>query len=248
MDSDVRLECKRRIRERLSDAGAEGLTTSGLKLGNASSKKGKACRQVLKRMLNEGEVGNLGSAARPRFVSSEHFKPLEIAYEGIEQRAREAGTRLRSRSALAKGITGAVGKKVDEALKLLVAEGVLVRLKWAGKPVYVHATALPQARGVVAPPQATDAGRTAQPVPDKAAIKRAYRDTVNEFGYPDVLIHEVYRRLGGQLEPFKQALLEACRAGRAVPNIGDWSLSSPEERNAALYINGHPHLRIRFKE
>jgi len=42
--------------------------------------------------------------------------------------------------------------------------------------------------------------------------------------------------------------LELCRAGRAVPSIGDWSLSSPAERGAALYINGRPHLRIRLRE
>lgn len=221
---------------------------TGLKLGDAGSKKGKTCRQVLKRMLKEGQVGNLGSERRPRYVSGEHFRPLEIAYERIEQRARESGVRLGSRNTLTKGLTGAVGKKADNALKLLVAEGALVRLKWAGKPVYVHLTALPTIPSGDNTSRVEHTADAGQSVPDEAAIKRAYQETVNEFGYPDVLIHEVYQRVGGALEPFKDALLEACRAGRAIPNIGDWSLSSPEERNAALYINGHPHLRIRFKE
>lgn len=248
MDSDVKLECEKRIRERLSRAGAAGLTTTGLKLGGASSKKGKVCRQVLKRMAGQREIRNLGSAGRPRYVIAEHFKPLEIAYERIEQRAREAGEQLRSRSRLTAGLTGAVGKKAGEALRLLVDEGALVRLKWAGKPVFVHVTALPMVQGGDAGPRVEDTPGAGQSVPDEAAIKRAYKETVKEFGYPDVVIHEVYLRLGGELEPFKKALLEACRAGRAVPNVGDWSLSSPEERKAALYIKGHPHLRIRFKE
>jgi hypothetical protein len=41
--------------------------------------------------------------------------------------------------------------------------------------------------------------------------------------------------------------MEACRSGDAIPGVGDWSLSSEKERTAALYINGHPHLRVRLK-
>lgn len=244
MDSDLEFECGRKILDRLATAGAKGLTTTGLRLPGAGSRKGKVCREVLERLLKSGEIGNLGSTARPRFVAAEHYKPLEIAYDHIESRAREAGVRLGSKTALSKGLRGAVGKKVDEALKLLVSEGVLLRLKWAGTAVYVHRSALPG----IQPTQQPGPAVVAPERPDGAAIRRAYRETVNEFGYPDVLIHEVFLRLGGELAPFKQALLEACREGRAVANIGDWSLSSPEERNAALYINGHPHLRIRFKE
>ncbi|MGA8261941.1 MAG: hypothetical protein WB783_17145 [Arenicellales bacterium] len=244
MDSDPESECGRKILDRLAAAGAKGLTTTGLGLPGAGSRKGKACREVLKRLLKSGEIGNLGSAARPRFVAAEHYKPLEIAYDHIEDRAREAGVRLGSKTALSKGLSGAVGKKVDEALKLLVSEGVLLRLKWAGTAVYVHRSALPGTQ----PTQQPGPAVVAPERPGGAAIRRAYRETVNEFGYPDVLIHEVFLRLGGELEPFKQALLEACREGRAVANVGDWSLSSPEERKAALYINGHPHLRIRFQE
>lgn len=246
MDDEPHLECRQKILQRLERAGPGGLTTTGLRLPGAGSKKGKACREALKRLVKAGEVGNLGSPGRPRYVLARHFKPLEIAYERIERRARDAGVRLRSKSALSKGVTGAAGGKVDDALKLLVAEGVLVRLKWAGKPVYLHASALP--RVAPAPAAAQPPAPSAGEPPDEAAIRRAYRDTVSEFGYPDVLIHEIFARLGGGLEPFKAALMEACRAGRAVASIGDWSLSSPEERKAALYINGHPHLRIRFKE
>jgi len=243
MDNRLASECRKTILEKLEAAGPDGLTITGLKLPGAGSKKGKVCREVLRRLLKENEIGNLGSPRRPRYVAITHFKPLEIAYEHIETQARESGLRLSSRSSLSKGLRGEVLKHVDEAVKLLVAEGALVRLKWAGKPVYVHASALPQSPG-----SSVDVPSRDTSGPDFAGIQRAYRETVNEFGYPDVLIHEVFLRLGGELEPFKQVLMEACRAGRAVPSVGDWSLSSPEERNAALYINGHPHLRIRLKE
>lgn len=243
MDNQLASECRKTILEKLDKAGREGLTMTGLHLPGAGSNKGQACREVLKQLLKDKEIGNLGSPRRPRYVAITHFKPLEMAYEHIEAVARESGMRLTSKSLLSKGLRGEVLKRVDEALKLLVAEGALVRLKWAGKPVYVHASALPSNTGTsTGVPSGKNRGA------DLAAIKRAYRETVNEFGYPDVLIHEVFLRLGGELEPFKEALMEACRTGRAVPSVGDWSLSSPEERGAALYINGHPHLRIRFKE
>lgn len=247
MDNKIASDCKKIILGRLAAAGPNGLTTGGLKLPGAGSKKGKVCRDVLKVMLREGDIGNLGSPKRPCYVTAAHFKPLEIAYKHVDNQAREAGVRLGSKNSLSKGLNGTVLNKVDEALRLLVAEGALLRLKWAGRPVYVHAAVLPQGRpasiGKTAEPAYNEAG-----YPQVTNILRAYRETVNEFGYPDVLIHEVFLRLGGELKPLKQALMEACRSGLAVPSVGDWSLSSPEERNAALYINGHPHLRVRFKE
>ncbi|MDZ7754474.1 MAG: hypothetical protein U5S82_23205 [Gammaproteobacteria bacterium] len=238
MDSDTNTDCEERILKRLAAAGADGLTTTDLKLPGAGTIKGKACRAVLRRLLKDSAVGNLGSPQRPRYVVPEHFKPLELTYDHLESRSRESGVRLLSKSALAKGLKGAGLKKVDEALKLLVAEGVLLRLKWANSTLYLHASTLPAAPSA---PRAADK-------PDPAAIHRAYREAVNAFGYPDVLIHEVYLRLGGELEALKGALLEACRSGRAVASMGDWSLSSPEERAAALYIDGHPHLRIRLMD
>ena len=235
-DSDLESSCRRLILDRVGAAGPAGLTAGGLRLPSTGTRKGKACRRVLGALLTSGEVGNLGSVPRPRYVAAEHFNPLERAYDHMADAARQAGPRLRSRPMLVRGLTGAVARKADEALRLLVDEGVLVRLKWAGNPLYLHAAALPGAE----PPRPA--------APDEAAVRRAYRETVSAFGYPDVSIHEVHKRLGGDLEGFKAVLLEASRAGRAVPAVGDWSLSSPEERAAALYINGHPHLRIRFRD
>lgn len=249
MEDQLAAECERKILDRLAAAGPAGLTTGALlSREKAGTRRGRICREVLKRLLRNGDIGNLGSAGRPRYVAGEHFKPLEIAYDHVADRAHEWGTRLASKTALSKGLPGAAAKKVDEALKLLVSEGVLVRLKWAGKPVYVHASALPRLEPEPAGEPVSGAAPAGPPKPDETDVRRAYRETVDEFGYPDVLIHEVFLRLGGELEPFKNALLEACRAGRAVAGVGDWSLSSPEERSAALYLNGRPHLRIRFRE
>ncbi|HEX6994918.1 MAG TPA: hypothetical protein VF339_12305 [Gammaproteobacteria bacterium] len=221
---------------RLDAAGERGLTSAELKLPSAGSRAGRACRGALQSLLRRGEIGNLGTAKRPRYVSIEYYRPLEIAYDHIAARAREAGTRLSSKTALAKGLSGAAKERVDEALKLLVAEGALLRLKWGVHPLYLHASAV----------STRPKGHTANGI-DAAALRRAYDDTVREFGYPDVLIHELHLRLGGELEPLKQALLDACRTGEAIPGVGDWSLSSENERAAALYVDGRPHLRIRFR-
>ncbi|NOZ11230.1 MAG: hypothetical protein GXP09_09360 [Gammaproteobacteria bacterium] len=248
MENKLFSQCEREILERLADAGPKGLNKGGLRLPGKTSERGKACWKVLNRLLNDGEVGNLGTPKRPCYVTREHFKPLEIAYEHIENCAREAGVRLGSKRALLTGLSGAAKKKFDEALKLLVAEGVLIRLKWAGKPVYLHVSALPQTASVKILHPPTKSATPEIKTPDADAIRRAYQEAVNIVGYPDVLIHEVFLCLGGALEPFKQALLEACRSGWVVPSVGDWALVSPEERQSALLINGQPHLQIRIKE
>jgi hypothetical protein len=227
------------IRERLAAAGPNGLSKGSLKLPSPSSRAGKLYREALKRLEKEGRIGNLGSPRRPCYVTAEHFRPLEAAYEQIAARAEEAGVRLSSNRSLTKSLHGATKKKAGEALKLLVKEGMLLRLKWAGNPLYLHTSALPG--------QAPAGGPAAQTPVDRKALRHAYDETVSYFGYPDVPILELHRRLGGDLETLKQALLAACRTGEAVPGVGDWSLSSEQERAAALYIDGHPHLRIRLK-
>jgi hypothetical protein len=66
-------------------------------------------------------------------------------------------------------------------------------------------------------------------------------------GFSDVLISELAAELPGvPLDTLKDRLVQECRAGRAVPSLGDWSLSSPEARAAGIPINGRPHLRIRL--
>lgn len=223
------------ILQRLDEAGVEGLPKSKL-IGNDPEKlKTKALESLLKRR----EIVNLGSDSRTRFILARYFQPLELAYTHIETQSRLNGIKLGSKSSLTEKLKSAFKPKADEALKLLVQEGKLIKLSYAGKPVYLHVTALPPSRSVTQP--STEA-------PSATAISKAYRETVAEFGYPDVLIHEVFLRLGGDLEAFKSALKQACQEGRAVAGIGDWSLSSPEERATALYINGHPHLRIRIQE
>lgn len=83
---------------------------------------------------------------------------------------------------------------------------------------------------------------------NRKRILAAYGRTVEKTGFSDVLISDLHGHLRGDvpLETLKNWLTEECRSERAVPSLGDWSLSSEEARTAAIEINGRPHLRIRI--
>jgi hypothetical protein len=83
---------------------------------------------------------------------------------------------------------------------------------------------------------------------DRKQLWESYRKAVGEAGFSNVLIEEIRAQLDAPLHALKALLLEECRAGRAVPSLGDWSLSSEMARAAAIVINGRPHLRIRLLE
>jgi hypothetical protein len=83
---------------------------------------------------------------------------------------------------------------------------------------------------------------------DRKRLRESYRKAVCGAGFSNVLIAEIQAHLDTPLHALKALLLEECRAGRAVPSLGDWSLSSEMARAAAIVINGRPHLRIRLLE
>lgn len=224
--------CEQEILRLLGEAGAAGLSKT--QLGIRAPKTSKAT--MLESLLKRREIANIGSDNKRRYVLAQYFQPLEMAYEHIETLSNQRGIKLSSQSFLTIELKGQFKKKADEALKLLVQEGKLIKLSYAGKPIYLHSSVLPLA----SPPP--------PPLPSLDAIRKAYKETVTAFGYPDVRIHEVFLRLGGNLETFKATLKQACQEGITIPSVGDWALSSPDERNAALYVNGDPHLRIRFSE
>lgn len=243
MTDALQAECETLILAKLENAGPTGLRKTQLRLPKKSTRKGEVCEQVLQRLLRTGEIGNLGSPKYPRLVAKRYFRPLELAYEHIENLARENGPSLASKSRFERGLKGVVRARVDEALKLLVGEGRLLRLRFGGNPVYLHVSSLPSKLPDTAP---------APRLPTIDTIRSAWRGVASRYSYPDVPIAEVYRAWadthGDNLAGFKAALLQACREGRAVAGGGDWSLASQDERGAAIEINGRPHLRIRFLE
>lgn len=189
---------------------------------------------MLRELLRSGEIGNLGARNRPRYVLREHYRPLELAYERIVDLTRVTPPKLLSKTQLKKSLKQPLLGHADEALALLVKERRLLQLRWGNTLLYLAApTAAPQPDG------------SADQV-SWARISVAYRQTVEEFGYADVLIHEVHVRLGGALETLLNALKAGISQGKVITSVGDWSLSSEQERAAALYVNGRPHLRVRL--
>jgi len=234
MTKQTDASCEQDILRCLAESGATGLNKA--QLGVCGPKTTKA--NALKSLEERREVINLGSSNKTQYVLAQYFQPLEMAYVHIETLSNQNGIQLASKSSLIEALKGKIKQKADEAIKLLVQEGRLIKLSCRGNPVYLNASALPQTQPVFKPTEP----------PSLTAILKAYRETVAKFRYPDVLIHEVFLRLGGDLEALKLALKHLCQEGKAVASTGDWSLSSTEMRAAALDVNGHPHLRIRITE
>jgi hypothetical protein len=246
---------KEKLIAKLHDLGPDGATKT--KLG-VKSPKGLAA-QALQELLRDGRAANIGSAARARYVLSEHFNPLERACERIERNigsqkpARNDTLDLWVKRELEKGCQGEVRNKIDEALDWLVKEKRLLRLRrgrsfyWASaerlKPLLATERPLPHdAPDETARPALSS---TAGPV-DPRLVQTAYQRLRFRLGYRNVEISELQRELGIPMDALKRHLLEASREGRAVLSLGDWSVSSDAIRAGAIELFGQPHLLVRF--
>jgi hypothetical protein len=70
---------------------------------------------------------------------------------------------------------------------------------------------------------------------------------VQDRGYPNVFIHDLFTHLHEiKVADLTHYLQSACARGEAIPSEGDWSLSTDEERQSAVSIDGDPYLRIRL--
>lgn len=76
-------------------------------------------------------------------------------------------------------------------------------------------------------------------------IVRALQKIADEKGYDSALIHELHQRVGGPLAGLKDTLAAMAEKGQVVLDVGDASLSTPEEQAAAIDIRGEPHHRVR---
>lgn len=222
----------------LAEAGTQGLPRGRL-TGRPGTRAGQALLAALRQLEAERAVGNLGYAQRPRYVLACHFNPLERAYAALlaTAGAGKSGTiPLYTRDNLVLPLpAGALRHHGDQALRLLLQEGLLVAAKRGNATFYFARRLLPEPV-------------TAAPDPDLERLTAAYRSLRQEQGYRDVLIADLHRALGEEvpLKELKARLLEMCRQGGAVPTPGDPSLSSKRERKAALEIGGQLYLRIRL--
>jgi hypothetical protein len=246
---------KEKLIARLRDLGPDGATKA--KLG-VKGPKGHAA-QALQELLNDGRAANIGSAARPCYVLSEHFNPLERACERIERNigsqkpVRNDTLDLWVKRELEKGCQGEVRNKIDEAIDWLEKEKRLLRLRRGRSFYWVSAERL---QTLLAPERLLPGDAAAEParptIPSAAGpvdprlVQAAYQRLRSRLGYRNVEISELQRELGIPMDALKRHLLEESREGRAVLSLGDWSVSSDAIRAGAIELFGKPHLLVRF--
>lgn len=225
-------DCKGRILSRLQDVGAAGLTRSALGV-RGTGNTARAYREALSGLEGALLIGNLGTRSTPRYVLREHYCPLDLAYSHMEAKAVPGNPKLYIASELRRGLKGAPNDKAEEAIKLLVRDGQLLRLPRGSTAFFLHTASL---SGPV----------SKMPTLTRDRVLAAYREIVSATGLSNVLVEELRRHLQAPINELAEVLVQECRAGRAVPSRGDWLLASEATRAAAIHIDGQPHLIIRF--
>jgi hypothetical protein len=142
----------------------------------------------------------------------------------------------------------------NPALKDLLASGRAVKLQGAGKSLFVLASSIRTAAAELVGHPDLSAPSLAQaptaPVPngiDSERVRQAYRQLATRHRAVHVTIADLWRDSGAPLPALKTWLLAECRAHRADPALGEPSLATPEQLDAALVINGKPHLYIQLE-
>jgi hypothetical protein len=234
---------KHAILRKMKEAGASGASKGGLGIRDTKSVGAKA----LKALEEEREIANLGTLKKPRYVLIEFYKPLELACDQIESRAKQTRSSrpevldLLLRTDLEKGCAGRVRHKVDEAIDWLVKQRKLLRFRRGRMTYYVHAT---HVKDLVR----EEEGPLPQEVLVRSQVLDAYKRAKERLGYSNVEIYELQKELGVPMDRVKTFLLEENRRGNAVLSLGDWSLSSEEVRSGAIELFGKPHLLARFRD
>lgn len=75
-------------------------------------------------------------------------------------------------------------------------------------------------------------------------IRGAYKRLASRARSPHVVIRDLWRETGIPLEALHSWLLGELKAGRADVALGEPTLASPEQLQAALVLEGRPHLYV----
>lgn len=236
--ADLKTDASSKLLAKLKKAGSAGLTPSRLLPAKSSSLR-QVSEQILHDLQSQRVIGNLGTAKSPRYVLIEFFKPLEIACAAIEAKAATDKIALFTLNELAQGTKGAVRDKVPDAVHLLAREQKLIPIRRGTITYYLFTAPLRAALQL-------GSALNSPPTLDTSRVLQAYDQLVLRSGLPDVWICDLQRESGADLESLKTWLIEQSRQGRVAPSRGDWSLATPEQRSAALFINHEPFPRVRF--
>lgn len=238
---------KRIILKRLQDAGPDGLAKSKLKITK------KSLKQAFQELSSGREIANLGSKAKTRYVLKAYYNPLERAYDEIEKHTTTVQktnelipltlTKIRN-----KLTCGCIREKTDEAVEFLVKEKRLLKIKMGRGAYFLHVSTLrPYLAFKESAAENIDENLKNVEV-DCNKVFESYEKIKQQKGFSNIEIYELQRDLAVSMKSLKSLLLEESRSGHVVLSLGDWSLSSEETRSGAVYLDGKPHLLVRFLE
>lgn len=219
-----------RILEALRKAGSGGLSRS--RLGPARKRE---IDRILEALLLEGRIVRLGPLSQALYFPAGSAPTPAAAAEAIDRGAAQYPARLFLGKELARFCPRAQRFFCEEAIEQLVREGVLLRLTRGKSLYYTH-------REGCAPGVARDG----EPRFDPKKVREAYAVLVHTRGFLDVQIAALASEARVPLADLHAWLKEESAAGRAHLSRGDWSLSTEEERKAAILLDGEPHLRVRI--
>ncbi len=226
------IDWRSRILGKLQDAGSQGLPRH--RLGAAKTSE---VDQTLKALIVEGSIVRLGSSRKALYFLKDASPTPQQAIGALDRGSAQFPGRLFLGRELKRFCTGAQELFFDEALVQLVEEGKLIRLRRSQSVYYTH-------RDGILPQPGQDRSFESQ------KVLKAYQSLVEEKGLIDVKIAALQIRAGVPLPDLQNWLVEESRMGRAHLSRGDWSLSTEEERRAAVYLDGRdgqPYLRVRLE-
>lgn len=229
-----------------------------LEAPGGSTREAKAERKSLKRLVADGKLISLGLRRRRQCYavadSSARDIVLRLALEALRKRGQDRLTLCAATKSAFEGDTlvpTKVRTVLPEALRVLKETGE-AHIVLAGKsPYYILRSDLEQ---TVAAMQRLAAKHGTVPVNDispvvvgddvSERVRSAYRALRAETGRNRVFISDIQKRSRVPLAAVHRFLDDECTSHRANPSRGEVTAATPEQREAALSIDGEPHLYI----
>jgi len=233
---------KKNITLDLQEAGEKGLTKTGLNI------KSPIKIQAFKELENSKAIANLGSSRKTFYVLQEFNKPLKMACEQIEKKLKPDIIEILSKSKIkemTKSVPGAVKKKIDDAIKILVNEGRLLKVKQGKNFLFLYVPAVLKQL-----PKAMISNESSEQMPElsREQVIEAYKKVSRRAGFSNIEIYELQKELNVPMEVLKEFIIKQNQQGKVILTKGDWSLSSEEIRSGAVSLDGVSYLLIRFKD
>lgn len=241
----MNMETKKEIiLQKLKDAGPGGLSKSKLRIPKSSE-------QAFQELLRDQEIRNLGSKSRARYVLKEYYTPLESTYDEIERitmipKGQNELIPFTVSEIRAKLPAGCIREKTDEAIEFLTHGKKLLKIKIGRGTYFLHVSSIKPYISSEKQPGLKPEDKIIDTEIDHNKVLASYEKIKGQKGFSNIEIYELQKDLAVPMENVKSFLLKESRAGRAVLSLGDWSLSSEETRSGAVYLDGKPHLLIRF--